>query len=198
MSVLSDLMKSKKNLLTGNKSENPTLGQLTICSLRWISLGLSFSLYLQAIVLTACSPLKTSLPPDEFEQLDGGQRLGAQAQVFLKGQSFQVEVAKSKDEIAQGLKGRTELADGQGMLFEFGTPQKVWFWAKDTQIPLDMIFLKGSIVQAIAHNVRPCPKDPCQKFEPKMDIDRVIEVKGGTAKRLNLRPGDSVEVILRG
>src|SRR3982751_313236 len=57
--------------------------------------------------------------------------------------AFLVEMATTEDEKDIGLMNRSELADGQGMLFDFSPPQLVSMWMKNTLIPLDMIFIQA-------------------------------------------------------
>lgn len=51
-----------------------------------------------------------------------------------------VEIAKTHESRAKGLMGRTELADGHGMLFIYDSPQRLVFWMKNTLIPLSIAF----------------------------------------------------------
>ncbi len=62
--------------------------------------------------------------------------------------TFDVEVAATPAQRAQGLMGRTRLADDAGMLFVFETADRHCFWMKDTPLPLSVAFLgdDGTIV----------------------------------------------------
>ncbi len=105
-------------------------------------------------------------------------------------QVFTVEVAKTEQERATGLMYRRELSEGRGMLFDFSPEQQVSMWMKNTFIPLDMIFVRsdGRILR-IAENTEP----QSEKIIPSGGLVKgVIEVAGGTAKKLELPPGDRV------
>lgn len=52
-----------------------------------------------------------------------------------------VDVALTEEEHEKGLQGVKNLKDNEGMLFVFPEPQQVSFWMKDTDIPLDIIFI---------------------------------------------------------
>lgn len=62
--------------------------------------------------------------------------------------SFAVEVAATPAQRARGLKGRTQLADGAGMLFVFEQAARHCFWMKGTPLPLSVAFLTddGTVV----------------------------------------------------
>jgi hypothetical protein len=101
-----------------------------------------------------------------------------------------VEVADTPAERRQGLQGRSALAENAGMLFDFGTPQRVAMWMLNTYIPLDMLFLAddGRVV-AIAKNTVPLSLDRIGIEDP---VRAVLEVPAGVADRLKVRAGDRV------
>lgn len=103
---------------------------------------------------------------------------------------FTVELALTPDERAQGLMYRKELPEGRGMLFDFKQDQFVSFWMKNTYIPLDMIFIRGDgRIMRIAENTTPLSLDNVSSNAP---VRAVLEVIGGTARKLRLAPGDQV------
>src|SRR6201987_4906288 len=103
---------------------------------------------------------------------------------------FAVEMASTPEEQMRGLMFRRELPEGQGMLFDFGQEQPTSFWMKNTYIPLDMIFIRadGRILR-IAENAVPLSEALVPSGGP---VRAVLEVKGGTAKKLGIAPGDRV------
>jgi uncharacterized protein len=105
-------------------------------------------------------------------------------------QVFTVEVAKTEQERATGLMYRKELPEGRGMLFDFSPEQQVSMWMKNTFIPLDMIFVRGDgRILRIAENTEP----QSEKIISSGGLVKgVIEVAGGTAKKLGIAPGDRV------
>ncbi len=85
---------------------------------------------------------------------------------------------------------RKNLAADAGMLFDFGSPEKVVMWMKNTLIPLDMLFIKpGGIIANIASGTAPLSLSPVPSNGP---VRGVLELKAGTAARLGIRPGDQV------
>jgi uncharacterized membrane protein (UPF0127 family) len=105
--------------------------------------------------------------------------------------AFQVEVMRDDAERAQGLMYRRSLAPDRGMLFDFGRVEPVSMWMKNTYIPLDMLFIRpdGTIAR-VAANAEPLSTQTIPSGEP---VVGVLEVAGGTAARLGIKPGDRVE-----
>ncbi len=115
-----------------------------------------------------------------------------QLEIATKGgvQIFGVELAVTPEEQAKGLMFRRELPEKQGMLFDFHREQPTSFWMKNTYIPLDMIFIRadGRILR-VAENTVPLSETLVPSGGP---VRAVLEVIGGTAKKLGIAPGDRV------
>jgi uncharacterized membrane protein (UPF0127 family) len=76
------------------------------------------------------------------------------------------------------------------MLFDFGQPRPVAMWMKNTYISLDMLFIRSDgTIAYIAENTVPKSLDTIGVNEP---ILAVLELAGGSAKRLGIRAGDTV------
>ena len=105
-------------------------------------------------------------------------------------QKFTIELALSDAQMEQGLMFRRSLAANAGMLFDFRSPTNVTMWMKNTLIPLDMLFLdeQGRIID-IHERAVPLSTDVIAAKSPAR---YVIELNGGTAARLGIRPGDRV------
>ena len=104
--------------------------------------------------------------------------------------AFNVELATNDAERSKGLMFVKSLPEGQGMLFDFKRDQPVSFWMHNTYIPLDMIFIAGNgRIMHIAENAKPLSDDLIPSQYP---VRAVLEVIGGTAEKLGLKPGDRV------
>jgi uncharacterized membrane protein (UPF0127 family) len=105
-------------------------------------------------------------------------------------QVFSVELARTDEERATGLMYRKELADGRGMLFDFGNEQNVAMWMKNTFVSLDMIFIRGDgRILRIAENTEPQSTKIIASGGP---VKGVLEVVAGTARKYGIAPGDRV------
>jgi uncharacterized protein len=119
---------------------------------------------------------------------------GGDATIEIAGKSgvhsFTVELATNDAEREHGLMFRKELPEGKGMLFDFEHEAPVVFWMHNTFIPLDMIFIRadGSILR-IAENTEPLSDRRIPSGGP---VRGVLEVIGGTARKLGIEPGDKV------
>jgi uncharacterized membrane protein (UPF0127 family) len=103
---------------------------------------------------------------------------------------FTVELATTPAQMEQGLMFRQSLAPDAGMLFDYMAPSMAMMWMKNTLIPLDMLFVdaQGRIVN-IHERAVPGSLATISAAAPAR---AVIELNGGTAARLGIRPGDRV------
>jgi len=103
---------------------------------------------------------------------------------------FRIEMADTDERRMNGLMFRSQLAPDAGMLFDFRSDQPVAMWMRNTLIPLDMLFIArdGRVVN-IAERTVPHSEASIWSDGP---VRAVLEVNGGTAARLGLKPGDRV------
>ena len=124
-----------------------------------------------------------------------GQLLPVSAVAQMRGETFEIEVARTSEEQSLGLMFRSALPDNRGMLFPFSPPIQVSFWMKDVPVALDMVFLRAGEVVAIAPQVPPCSALPCPSYGPGAEvIDQVLELRSGRAAEIGLQVGDRVEI----
>lgn len=108
-----------------------------------------------------------------------------------KSHAFTVELAVTPRQREQGLMNRTEMTADRGMLFAFGETRQVFMWMKNTYISLDMLFIgKDGKIRTIKENAEPLSE---AIIDSKGPIDYVLELNGGTVKRLGIRTGNRVE-----
>ena len=117
--------------------------------------------------------------------------------VTAKGEHvFQVEVAATNEERAKGLMFRTDMDKDAGMLFDFKSEQPVYFWMKNTYLPLDMIFIRANgTVARIEANTVPLSERTVPSGSP---VRYVLEINAGRAAEIGLKPGDVVRHAIIG
>ena len=103
---------------------------------------------------------------------------------------FTVQVAATPDEQERGLMFFKSLGPDQGMIFPYDPPQEVSFWMENTLIPLDIVFIRPDGTIARITNAKPLDETPLPSGEP---IGAVLEIRGGRAAELGIKPGDEVE-----
>lgn len=120
-------------------------------------------------------------------------------QSLLPGNKIKVEIADTQAKRSEGLGGRESLASDSGMLFIFPKEDKYPFWMKGLNFPLDFVWIKGDRVVDILKNVPPPAKETKDEslsvYLPKEAVDKVLEVNSGTVERLNIKVGDSVQIV---
>jgi uncharacterized membrane protein (UPF0127 family) len=103
---------------------------------------------------------------------------------------FDVEIATTPEKQALGLMFRTTLPETKGMLFPHEAPREVTMWMRNTYIPLDMVFIRADgTVHRIEKRTEPLSERVIASQGP---VAAVLEIAGGTAEKLGLKPGDKV------
>lgn len=121
-------------------------------------------------------------PETAIDAPDGAQRV-----------AVRVELALTPARRELGLMYRNHMNENAGMLFVFPASQRLRFWMKNTEIPLDMIFAdsSGRIVGIVA-NAEPYSERP---VGPDADAQYVLEVNGGFCARHGVRVGDLLRFV---
>jgi uncharacterized membrane protein (UPF0127 family) len=142
-----------------------------------------------AILLATIQPVAAQTT--QLEDLDsfprGKLEIGLNAKKRLK---FEIWLADTPARQSQGLMFVRSLPALRGMLFVHESPRPVGMWMKNTFIPLDMLFIdaKGRI-QQIVENTTPHSLDVIRSNLPAL---AVLEIAGGEARRLGIKPGQRV------
>lgn len=116
----------------------------------------------------------------------------------LNGNKLNVEVADTPSKRNKGLSDRSFLRENEGMLFVYNKADKVAFWMKGMKFPLDFVWIIGDSVVDILPNIPPPAqgqKEPdLPIYSSKEMVDKVLEVNGGTSKKLNIKVGDLIKL----
>jgi len=145
-----------------------------------------------AFILFLAAALPAAAPAQTLGQLvDFGT--GELSIETAKGEThaFQVEIAETSEQRAQGLMFRRQMAADAGMLFLFeGNARERAMWMKNTLIPLDMLFIDGGgKIVRIEQRTVPHSLRAIRSGEPAI---AVLELNAGTTSRLAIEPGDRV------
>jgi len=111
-------------------------------------------------------------------------------QATIGGRLFNLEFAANDDNRSRGLMYRKSMPMDHGMLFAWDFEDWRSFWMKNTEIPLDIIYLDKdkkiiSIHQLVPHNLA--------GVDSAAPAQYAIELNVGVSARLNLRLGDMIE-----
>lgn len=131
---------------------------------------------------------------------DAGSGL-PRGEVTIRGTTVGVDVANTPARRAQGLSGRPELANGEGMLFLHEEPGRHGYWMKDMHFEIDILWLRAGRIVDIAHRAAPLPAGTPESelpvHQPRREADAVLEVPGGFARMHGWDVGARVEIELK-
>ena len=114
--------------------------------------------------------------------------------IKIAGQDIKVELAITPAQQEQGLSGRNELKENEGMLFAFPQPGKYYFWMKDMNFPIDMIWI-GKDMRIIYIKKDARPESYPETYGPGKDAKYILEVVSGFSEKNNLKEDNKVEFI---
>ncbi len=117
---------------------------------------------------------------------------------------FRTKVVYTHEDIKEGMMNKT-FDNFDAMLFILNKKkEKTSFWMKNCIIPLDIIFISDNKITQIYHDCPPCiiksiikstiktetNLNKCERYPGNGNI--VIEILGGTCKKLNIKEDDYV------
>lgn len=155
----------------------------------WLRPGLALLLF--SGVTPGLAPLQARAPI-QAEKPQTGLATRPLTIVTSGGQThvYKVEMAQTPAQQAHGMMFRTKMPPKTGMLFPMKPPRVASFWMENTLIPLDLVFVGADgKVRNIAAEAVPLSQAPLSSFGP---VAAVLELKGGEAARIGLKPGDKV------
>jgi uncharacterized protein len=116
--------------------------------------------------------------------------------VTIGSTRINVSVADTAEERTQGLSGRENLPENEGLLFIFEKSDRSGFWMKDMNFAIDIIWIdeQFSIID-IKENAT--PESYPEIFYPKQSARYVLEVPSGTVQSHNIKIGDKATFSLK-
>ena len=107
---------------------------------------------------------------------------------------FKTKVLTGDKEKERGMMGKTFNTGFSAALFVMKqtTPNNPHtFWMAGCIIPLDIIFVENGKITRIHHSCPPCTSEPCKTYSGTGDL--IIEMLGGTCKKMNIKRNASVD-----
>ena len=119
------------------------------------------------------------------------QNINTKGTIWIDNHKLTVDIADEPQEQAQGLSGRENLKENEGMLFIFLIPDKYGFWMKDMKFSLDLIWMdKNLAIVDITKNLS--PETFPAVFSSSSPVKYVLEVNAGWSDRNKIKTGDTV------
>ena len=105
---------------------------------------------------------------------------------------YQLEFARTRDEMSKGLMNRESLDADSGMLFDLRQVKaQTAMWMKDTHIALDMLFIDPEgMIFWIYENAEP---ESTKLIIPPYYAASVLEINGGDVQKHNIKIGDNIK-----
>ncbi len=101
-----------------------------------------------------------------------------------------IEIADSDYETQTGLMYRSSMDKNHGMLFIFPDVAMHSFYMKNTEFPLDIIFIGDDLrIASFQENAEPLNK---KGLSSKVPVKYVLEVNAGMVAKWSLQVGDSI------
>lgn len=122
------------------------------------------------------------------------QKESGKSQAVINELTLNIDIADTPHKQEQGLSGKLDLKDDEGMLFVFNTTETKGFWMKDMLFPIDIIWMdENLIVVYVDKNLSPDTYPTI--FYPPSPVKYILEVNSGFSDRNNVKIGD--ELIFR-
>ena len=110
--------------------------------------------------------------------------------ISINNRKFKVKTVFTPEHTQKGMMGRKFGPDFKGMLFLMDNSENC-FWMKNCVIDLDIIFIQDNQITKIFHSCPPCKGDDCKNY--CSNGDTILEIEGGSCKKMNISEGDFVE-----
>jgi len=107
--------------------------------------------------------------------------------LWLGMEEVTAEVAQSVQQIMTGMMFRTNILEGEGMLFVFPAPRRASFWMKNVSVPMTCAYIDSEGTIREIHDMEPHEEDPIQASSAT--IQYVLEMKRGWYDRHRVSTG---------
>jgi uncharacterized membrane protein (UPF0127 family) len=149
--------------------------------------GAVLFLLLSLLAFTAC---QAQVSQRDLVPLDQFPRGTLEIRQEGRTHKFDIWIAETPQQQAQGLMFVRDLPENRGMLFIAKEPRVFSMWMMNTYIPLDMVFIgTDGRIRKIVANTKPHSLATVSSDDP---VKAIVELKGGEAARRSLKVGDRV------
>lgn len=101
--------------------------------------------------------------------------------------AYEIEIADNDYEIQTGLMYRSKMREDRGMLFIFEEEEPRYFYMKNTEISLDLLYInKDNVVVSLYKNAMPLDEATLPASNP---ATYVFEINGGLIDKLKIEEG---------
>ena len=122
--------------------------------------------------------------------------MGDVSTVSISGQEVVVDIADDFTEREKGLMGREYLGEKRGMFFIHEKEEKVNYWMKGMNIPIDIIYIdKNFLITDVYKSVPPCKNETCKLYSSSVEIKYVLELQAGFCEKYKIEIGDQISVL---
>lgn len=105
--------------------------------------------------------------------------------IHIGNKEYLVKLVQTEEEQEKGLQGVTSLPENEGMLFVIEDTEEVGIWMKDTNIPLDIVFIDEELNVKSIHQGIP----NSEEIMSETDVAFVLEVNQNSG----IKEGDELE-----
>lgn len=153
---------------------------------------LAFLLLLSSITYSCKEEKKKSkVTPIEITFKKEGELLLLKAPTDSIIKQLSIEIADDDYQTQTGLMYRKSMEDTQGMLFVFPDSQYRYFYMRNTEIPLDIIYIdENKTIVNIQKNAKPFDETSLPSEGP---AKYVLEINAGLAIEWDLEKGDKIQ-----
>jgi uncharacterized membrane protein (UPF0127 family) len=149
-----------------------------------------FSLGLLFIAVTSCKHEKKSVKQTEIAFNKEADLIIHKIATDSTEIKLDIEIADTDYDIQTGLMYRSSMETNQGMLFVFDDVVERHFYMKNTQIPLDIIYLDANRkIVSFQKNAKPFDETSLPSNVP---AKYVLEVNAGMSDVWSVKEGDSI------
>lgn len=101
-----------------------------------------------------------------------------------------IEIAETSYETETGLMYRKGMEEYQGMLFVFEDMRLHNFYMKNTEFPLDIVYVRDNMtIASFQENAQPMDE---KSLPSKVPVQYVLELNAGLVQKWGLKVGDSI------